>query len=103
MIVPTNLPAVSQSKRDFASGIGRVLLGVYIVSLAIVCGLLVVNGPGMRAAVEAEQVRITEVENHAFCTTFGVGPGTDRYAQCASELAQIRARHLERYLRDSIL
>jgi hypothetical protein len=65
--------------------------------------MLAVNGPQLRAAVDAREAHISEEENKAFCSKFGVGPGTARYAQCASELAQIRARHLQRYVSDSIL
>jgi hypothetical protein len=50
------------------------------------CGLLIVNGPQIRAAAEAREAHIVEEENRAFCSRFGIGPETARYAQCASEL-----------------
>jgi hypothetical protein len=73
------------------------------VSLTAVCGLLIANGPQIRAAAEAREAQIVEEENRAFCSRFGIGPETARYAQCVSELTQIRARHLQRYFSDSIL
>jgi hypothetical protein len=79
------------------------MLGAYLVSVIAVCGLLIANGPRIRAAAEAREAHIVEEENRAFCATFGIGPETARYAQCASELMQIRARYLQRYIGDSIL
>jgi hypothetical protein len=68
-----------------------------------ICSLLVVNGPQIRAAAEEREAQIVEAEDKAFCSTFGIGPETARYAQCASELGQIRARHLHRHVSESIL
>jgi hypothetical protein len=85
------------------SSLERRLLAVYGVSVVAVCGLLVINGPQMRAAAEAEEARIVAEENRAFCSKFGIGPETSRYAQCTAELAEIRARHLARSVSDSIL
>jgi hypothetical protein len=79
------------------------LLAGYGLSLLVVCGFLVIDGPRLRAAAEAQETQIVEAENKAFCSKFGAGPETARYAQCASELTQIRARHLQRYVSDSIL
>jgi hypothetical protein len=67
-----------------------------------VCGLLVINGPQLRAVAEAEEARLVADENRAFCSKFGIGPETSRYAQCAAELREIRARHLARNVSDSI-
>lgn len=75
----------------------------YLISLVAICGLLVVNGPEMRVSAEAEEARLVEQENRAFCSKLGIGHETARYAQCASELTQIRARHLQRHIGDSIL
>jgi hypothetical protein len=79
------------------------MLAAYCISLVVFCSLLVVNGPQIRAAAEAREAHIAEEENRAFCGKLGIATGTARYAQCASELTQIRARHLQRYLSDSIL
>jgi hypothetical protein len=79
------------------------LLAGYSLSLLVVCGFLVIDGPRLRAAAEAQETQIVEAENKAFCSKFGAGPETARYAQCASELTQIRARHLQLCVSDSIL
>jgi hypothetical protein len=81
----------------------RSSLAVYAVSLVAVCGLIVINGPQMRAAAEVEEARVIEEENQAFCGRFGIAPETSRYAQCAAGLAEIRARHLQRSAADPIL
>jgi hypothetical protein len=79
------------------------MVGAYVVAVVAGCGLLIANAPRLRAAAEAREAHIVEEENRAFCTMFGIGPETARYAQCASELSQMRARRLQRYLGDTIL
>jgi hypothetical protein len=101
--MPTTLPSAVRRNSDGASRLERNLLAGYCVALAAVCGLLVVNGPELRAAAEAKEALIAAEESKAFCSTFGIGPETSRYAQCAAELAAIRARHLQRHFSDSIL
>jgi hypothetical protein len=101
--MPTTLPATAGQKSEGASRLERCLFAAYCIALAAVCGLLVVNGPNLRAAADAKEALIAEEENKAFCGTFGIGPETSRYAQCAAELAAIRARHLQRNFGDSIL
>jgi hypothetical protein len=53
--------------------------------------------------VDAREAQVAEEENKAFCGKLGAGPDTSSYGRCASELATIRARHLQRYLSQSIL
>jgi hypothetical protein len=101
--MPTNLTATSQRTGSLASKVGHLMLAAYFVSVIAVCGLLVVNGPQIRAAAEAREAHIVEEENRAFCSRFGMGPETARYAQCAGDLMQIRARHLGRYVGNTIL
>jgi hypothetical protein len=79
------------------------LLAAYGVSVLVVCGYLVIDGPRLRAAADAREAEIVQAENMAFCSKLGAGPETAGYPQCASGLAQIRARHLQRYLSDTIL
>jgi hypothetical protein len=79
------------------------MLEAYLVSVIALCSLLIAYAPQIRAAAEAREAHIVEEENRAFCTVFGIGPETARYAQCASELMQIRTRYLQRYIGDSIL
>jgi hypothetical protein len=101
--MPTTLPSGTYRSREASSLLERRLLAAYGVSVVAVCGLLVINGPHLRAAAEAEEARIVAEENRAFCSRFGIGPETSRYAQCAAELAAIRARHLARNVSESIL
>jgi hypothetical protein len=101
--MPTTLPSGINGTTGTASRLQALLLAGYGLAVVVVCGLLVINGPQIRAAAEAREAQIIDGENKAFCSKLGVGPETARYAQCASELAQIRARHLKRYLSDSIL
>jgi hypothetical protein len=70
----------------------RGLLSLYVISLVAVCVLLAIHGPQIRAAAEAEEARLVEEENRAFCSKFGIGPETNRYAECAASLRETRAR-----------
>jgi hypothetical protein len=81
----------------------RSLLAAYVVSPVAACRLLVIHGPKIRAATEAEVARIIEEENQAFCGRLGIGPATSRYSECAGGLVEIRVRHLQRSIADSIL
>ena len=101
--MPTTLPPRANGAAGMTSRLRGWLFAVYCLSLAVVCGLLVVEGPRIHAASQAREAQIVEGEDKAFCNSFGAGPETARYAQCAGELAQIRARHLQRYLSHSIL
>jgi hypothetical protein len=65
--------------------------------------MLAINGTQIRSGAEAHEARIVEKENRAFCSKFGIDPGTSRYAECAAGLANIRARALERSASNSIL
>jgi hypothetical protein len=87
--MPTTLPDQA------ISWIGRDLLAVFLASLVVLCGMLVIYGPQMRAASEANEARIVEQEDKVFCGTFGIGSETGRYAECAAGLKEIRACHLE--------
>jgi hypothetical protein len=100
--MPTTLPSGTYRSGGASSSLERRLLTVYGVSVVAVCGLLVINGPQIRAAVEAEEARVVAEENKAFCSKFGIGPETSRYAECTAELTEIRTRHLARNATDSI-
>jgi hypothetical protein len=101
--MPTSLPARSHQGGRAVSWIGRGLLLLCVISLVALCVLLAINGPQIRAAAEAEEAHLVEEENRAFCGKFGIGPETSRYAECAAGLTEIRARHLQRSVSDSIL
>jgi hypothetical protein len=100
--MPTTLPSGTYRSSGASSSLARRLLAVYGISVVAVCGLLVVNGPQIRAAAEAEEARVVAEETKAFCSKFGIGPETSRYAQCAAELTEIRALHLARNVGESI-
>src|SRR5262245_50180820 len=101
--MPTSLPSRVNGIAGMGSRLKGWVLSEYLVFLVTVCCLLAVNGPQVRAAAEAGEALLIEEENKAFCSMFGVGPETARYAQCASELTQIRAHHLQRYVYDAVL
>jgi hypothetical protein len=98
--MPTTLPLRPHRLTEW---IGLGLIGLYFAAIVAVCGVLVAYGPQLRAATEAHEAAIAEKENAAFCGRLGVGPGTDRYADCAAGLKEIRARYLERSTASSIL
>jgi hypothetical protein len=101
--MPTTLPSASHRRGGAPSRLESRLLAAYGVSLVTLSGLIVINGPQMRAAAEAQEARIVEEENRAFCGKLGIDPGTSRQAECAAGLAVIRARALERSAGNSIL
>jgi hypothetical protein len=74
----------------------RALLAVFLATLAVTCAALVVFGPHIRAAEEAERARVMAEEDGAFCSQFGAGPVTGRYPECVSGLNAIRAWYLQR-------
>jgi hypothetical protein len=80
-------PATSQTARVSP------WLVAYVVGLAVVCTVLIVNGPRLRAVAEAQRAQEIDQENRAFCRKFGLGPETSRYAECAANLMEIRERH----------
>jgi hypothetical protein len=81
----------------------RGLFAAYVASLVVVCGLIAINGPQLRAAAEAQEALVIEEENKAFCGTLGIGPQDTLYARCAAGLAEIRGRTLQRSASNSIL
>jgi hypothetical protein len=85
------------------SWLSRGLLTAYVVSIAAVCGVLVLYGPQMRAAAEAHEARTIAEEDRAFCAKLGAGPETGRFGECASGLMEIRTRYLQRSTAESIL
>jgi hypothetical protein len=100
--MPTTLPSGTYRSGGASLSLGRRLLAAYGISVVAVCGLLVINGPQIRAAAEAEEARVVAEENKVFCRKFGLGPETSRFALCAAELAEIRALHLARNVSASI-
>jgi hypothetical protein len=82
--------------RGLATWLCRGVLTAYLFALAAVCGLAFVYGPQIHAAHEAQKGQAIDEENQAFCSRFGVGPGTTRFAECVTALRDVRVRHDER-------
>ena len=86
--------------------LGRGAIAVFVAAVVATIALLIVNGPHIRAAREAELARIIDEENRMFCAKFGAGPDTGHYAECAAALNGIRTRlevrNLERGQRRSL-
>lgn len=101
--MPTSLPSTTFRTDQVIPWIGRTLLAVFLASVVAVCSLLVIQGPQLRAAAEARESSIVEQEDKAFCSRFGIGPETGRYAECAAGLKEMRTRYLERSVGESIL
>jgi hypothetical protein len=98
--MPTSLPARTHQTGGSISWIGCGLGSLCVIVPVALCILLAINGPQIRAAADAEAARLVEEENRAFCSKFGIGPETSRYAECAAGLMDIRARYLQRNLSD---
>jgi hypothetical protein len=92
----TSSLSATASTNGVTPWLSRALLTVYLASLVTVCGLLVIYGPQIRAAVEAEKARANGEDDRAFCTKFGIGPETTRYEECAAALRDVRSRHDQR-------
>jgi len=91
-------PAASQTARVAPWLFG----GVYVVGLAAICAVLILEGPQLRAAAEAQKAQEIDRENAAFCRKFGMGPETSGYMECSASLMQIRERHERRIASDLI-
>src|SRR5262245_49849921 len=100
--MPTSLPARTRQTGGPLSWIVRWSPLLCVTSVLALCVLFAINGPQIRASADAQEARIVDEENRAFCSKFGIGPGTNRYAECAAGLADIRARALERSTSNSI-
>lgn len=97
------LPSTRLRTDQIIPWLGRALPLTFLVSVAAVCGLLVIYGPQLRTATDAREASIVDQEDKAFCSKFGIGPGTGRYGDCAAGLNEIRTRYLERRVSESIL
>jgi hypothetical protein len=75
---------------------GRGLAGVCLAVVVAIVALLLTMGGKIRESLEADSARAVAEDDRSFCTTFGIAPGTARYTECASALADIRSRHDQR-------
>jgi hypothetical protein len=95
--MPTTFPAVYRRTEGGASyRVGRALLWAYLVAVTGVCTVLVIKGPQMRAAAEAEQARLIAEEDKLLCEKLGMPHGTADFSRCAGYLAEVRKQHAER-------
>lgn len=76
-----------------ATRLGRGVRAGYVVALVTACGLAYACVSQTHSADEAEKARAIDEENQAFCSRFGVGPGTARLAECTTALSDVRVRH----------
>jgi hypothetical protein len=97
--MPTSLPLSTDRPAKVTHPLGYGLLALCV--LAVICAALVVFGPQIRAAKEAELARIVDEEDRTFCAKFGAGPETSRYGECSAALKGIRTRHEERIMADA--
>lgn len=75
---------------------GRGLVGICLALVVAIITLLLITGGQIRESLEADSARAIAEDDRSFCTRFGMEPGTARYAECASALADIRSRHDQR-------
>ena len=67
--------------------------------LAVVTALglhTLVSAPAIREAAQAELARIIADEDRDVCGQFGLRPGTDAFAACSRELANVRQKQSDR-------
>jgi hypothetical protein len=74
----------------------RGLLGVCFALVTAIFGFIAIKGEQNRKTLEADNARAVAEDDRAFCTMFGIGPGTARYTECVAALSDIRSRHDQR-------
>ncbi|HEX2256511.1 MAG TPA: hypothetical protein VHG92_07395 [Afifellaceae bacterium] len=78
----------------------RWLGGAIVASIVVLGGWLtietVMNGPGVWAEIERRNAAEIAEEDNAFCSKFGMAPGTEAFATCARELVHVRQRESAR-------
>ena len=84
------------SRSTIRASLGKAWLTTYLIAIVVICALLVFHGPRLHAAIEAEKERAIAVEDDAFCSIFGVGPASGRFAECTRALKHIRTLHEQR-------
>jgi hypothetical protein len=92
----TNATSDIRRSGNMANRIGGGVIALALAATAIAIGHLINSGPDIRATAEAEMNRAIVQENADFCTRFGAGPETVRFAECVAALKAVRAREVER-------
>ena len=90
--------AISRSHRSapVSTWIVGGLLGIAAMTTAALTTMVIVNGPQIRAAIEAENATAIDQENRSVCSTIGAGPQTSRFTECAAALMGVRSSHDQR-------
>ncbi len=91
-----NSLTMGSTTRKPTTWLGRTFAAAYVLILVVVCGYLVINGPQIHAALEAEKARVIDEEDRAFCRKLGAGSETGRFAECSAGLREIRAHQNQR-------
>jgi hypothetical protein len=92
----TNATSDIRHPASTAARVGAALVSLALAVAAAVTGYSISGSTDIRAAAEAEIARAIEKENEAFCSRFGVGPETTRFAECVAGLKTVRDREIER-------
>lgn len=79
---------------------GTGAFALFAVTLAYMLITSLIHGPAARAAAKREEALAIEKESRLFCTGLGLVAGSELYARCAEELAQVRRRQQERLTSD---
>jgi hypothetical protein len=98
-ILPTRARRAVNVDFSFRSVSALVVGGGFAIAVGGLCWTLtytIINGPQMRAAMERQLAEEIEGENLAFCTKFGITPGTDAFVGCANDLTHVRRQHEQR-------
>ena len=77
---------------------GTVIAGIVLLGSGLTVSTAI-NGPGVWAAMEQRNAAEIKQEDESFCTRFGMAPGTDSFAVCTYELAEVRRLHSKRLRR----
>jgi hypothetical protein len=108
--MPTDLPSRvnaprwrRRSDRPAIAWLQKALAAALAAGLIAMALLGVIYGPVIRQNVERATAEEIAQENRVFCEKFGMGPATSAFASCVGALTEIRRRHEERLMPDSIL
>jgi hypothetical protein len=97
--LPTRAGRAVNVDFSFRSVFAVVVGAGFAIAVGVLCWMLtytIINGPQMRAARERQLAEEIERENLAFCTKFGITPGTDAFVGCANDLTHVRRQHEQR-------
>jgi hypothetical protein len=73
-------------------------LGLAVSALAVCAAI---EAPTMRRTAERIKAEQVQQENQEYCEKFRMPPGSENFAACVADLAEIRRRHRERSLAEA--